>query len=237
MDIVQPIAVALGASWASGINLYAAVLTLGVLGITGNMVLPPDLQILANPMVIGAAALMYGIEFFADKIPGVDTLWDTLHTFIRIPAGAILAAGAVGDVGMGAELAAALVGGTLAASTHAAKAGTRAVVNTSPEPFSNWTLSIGEDIAVFTGMWAAVKHPWIFIALLIVFIALMVWLLPKMWRGVRRVFRWLFRSKDDSAPARPPDAAAPATSAAAANPESPRPETPSPKAPSDDWKP
>jgi hypothetical protein len=193
MDIVQPIALALGTSWASGINLYAAILMLGVLGITGNIVLPPDLAILANPLVIGAAGLMYAVEFFADKIPGVDTLWDTLHTFVRIPAGAVLAAGAVGELGAGAELVAALVGGTLASSTHATKAGTRAVVNTSPEPFSNWTLSIGEDIAVFAGLWAALKHPWIFIIALVLFIALMVWLLPKIWRGVKRVFRWLFR--------------------------------------------
>ena len=208
MDIVQPIALALGTSWASGINLYAAILTLGVLGITGNIVLPPDLAILANPLVIGAAGLMYAVEFFADKIPGVDTLWDTLHTFVRIPAGAVLAAGAVGELGMGAELAAALVGGSLAASTHATKAGTRAVVNTSPEPFSNWTLSIGEDVAVFAGMWAALKHPWIFIIALVLFIALMVWLLPKMWRGVKRVFRWLFRSdKTDTGQAAPPPTA------------------------------
>ena len=208
MDIVQPIALALGTSWASGINLYAAILTLGVLGITGNIALPPDLAILANPLVIGAAGLMYAVEFFADKIPGVDTLWDTLHTFVRIPAGAVLAAGAVGELGMGAELAAALVGGSLAASTHATKAGTRAVVNTSPEPFSNWTLSISEDVAVFAGMWAALKHPWIFIIALVLFIALMVWLLPKMWRGVKRVFRWLFRSdKTDTGQAAPPPTA------------------------------
>ncbi len=171
--------------------------------------MPPDLAILANPLVIGAAGLMYAVEFFADKIPGVDTLWDTLHTFIRIPAGAVLAAGAVGELGMGAELAAALVGGTLAASTHATKAGTRAVINTSPEPFSNWTLSIGEDIAVFAGLWAALKHPWVFIIALVLFIALMVWLLPKIWRGVRRVFRWLFGSdKTDTGQATPPPAPA-----------------------------
>jgi hypothetical protein len=210
MDIVQPIALALGTSWASGINLYAAILTLGILAVTGNMVLPPDLQILANPLVIAAAGLMYAVEFFADKIPGVDILWDSIHTFVRIPAGAILAAGAVGEMGVGVELAAALVGGTLAASTHATKAGTRAVVNTSPEPFSNWTLSIGEDIAVVAGMWAAVKHPWVFIVLLILFIALMVWLLPRIWRDARQVFRWLLgRSKD---PAGNPDpSAAPTT--------------------------
>ena len=199
MDIVQPIALALGTSWASGINLYAAILTLGILAVTGNMVLPPDLQILANPLVIAAAGLMYAVEFFADKIPGVDTLWDSIHTFVRIPAGAILAAGAVGEMGVGVELAAALVGGTLAASTHATKAGTRAVVNTSPEPFSNWTLSIGEDVVVIAGMWTAVKHPWVFVVLLVLFILLMVWLLPRIWRGARHVFRWLVGRKRDEA--------------------------------------
>lgn len=228
MDIVQPIALAMGASWASGINLYAAILTLGLLGITGNAVLPPDLAILANPLVIGAAGLMYAVEFFADKIPGVDTLWDTIHTFIRIPAGAVLAAGAVGELGMGVEIAAALTGGTLAASTHATKAGTRAVVNTSPEPFSNWTLSIGEDIAVIAGMWAAVQHPWIFLAALVLFILLMIWLLPKIWRGIRRVFRWLFRAEAPAAASDEtmPIPAKPATAA-----------PPPPSAERDDWKP
>lgn len=234
MDIVQPIALAMGASWASGINLYAAILTLGLMSVTGNMVLPPDLAILANPLVIGAAGLMYAVEFFADKIPGVDSFWDTIHTFIRIPAGAVLAAGAVGELGMGAELAAALVGGTMAASTHATKAGTRAVVNTSPEPFSNWTLSIGEDIAVIAGMWAAVKHPWLFLAALALFIVLMIWLLPKIWRGIRRVFRWLFRSEPPPAPAaqtEPATAAKPQTAAPAPPPP------PSDAARHEDWKP
>lgn len=199
MDIVQPIALAMGASWASGINLYAAILTLGILSITGNIVLPPDLAVLANPLVIGAAGLMYAVEFVADKTPGVDTIWDSIHTFIRIPAGAILAAGAVGELGMGAELAAALVGGTLSASTHATKAGTRAMVNTSPEPFSNWSLSIGEDIAVIGGLWTALNYPWIFLGLLVLFIILMIWLLPRVWRGVKRVFRWLSGGQERAA--------------------------------------
>jgi hypothetical protein len=200
LDIVQPIALAMGASWASGINLYAAILTLGLLAATGNIVLPPDLQILANPLVIAAAALMYAVEFFADKVPGVDTVWDSIHTFVRIPAGAVLAAGAVGELGTATELAALLVGGGLAASTHATKAGTRAVVNASPEPFSNWALSIGEDIAVVAGLWTALKHPWVFLVLLVLFILLMAWLLPKIWRGIRRVFRWLFGSGEAAAP-------------------------------------
>jgi hypothetical protein len=195
MGIAETIALSMGAAWGSGLNLYAAVFTLGFLHNTESINLPPDLVIVASPLVMGAAGLMYLVEFFADKIPGVDTLWDTIHTFIRIPAGAVLAAGAVGELGAGAELAAAIVGGSLAATTHAAKAGTRAVVQASPEPFSNWTLSISEDIAVFAGVWTALQHPWLFLALLVLFILLMIWVLPKIWRGIRSVFRWLFRSQ------------------------------------------
>jgi hypothetical protein len=128
------------------------------------------------------------VEFFADKIPGVDTAWDTLHTFIRIPAGAMLAAGAVGDVGAGTELAAMLAGGGMAAGTHAAKAGTRALINTSPEPFSNWTASITEDLGVIGGLWLALNHPVLFLIALALFILLLIWLLPKLWRGIKSVF-------------------------------------------------
>src|SRR3546814_10596909 len=118
MGVVETIALSMGVAWASGINLYAAIATLGIMGATGNIDLPPDLEILADPMVIAAAGFMYFVEFFADKTPGVDSGWDTLHTFIRIPAGAVLAAGAVGNVGTGAELAAAIAGGTLAGASH-----------------------------------------------------------------------------------------------------------------------
>ena len=195
MGIVESIALSMGAAWGCGINLYAAIFTLGFLHNTDKIALPPDLVILGDPLVMTAAGVMYLVEFFADKIPGFDTLWDSIHSFIRIPAGAVLAAGALGELGAGAQLAAALVGGTLAAATHATKAGTRCVVNASPEPFSNWALSIGEDIAVFAGVWAALQHPWIFLGLLILFIAFMAWLLPKIWRGIKKVFRWLFRSQ------------------------------------------
>jgi len=187
MDITQTIALTMGVAWASGINLYAAILTLGYLGSTGNIVLPPDLQILTDPLVMLAAGLMYCVEFFADKVPGVDTGWDGLSTFIRIPAGAILAAGAIGDVSPAAHLAAAIAGGGLAAGSHLTKAGSRVLINTSPEPFSNWFASVGEDVAVVAGLWTALHHPLLFIALLILFILLMIWLLPKLWRGIKRV--------------------------------------------------
>ena len=148
METIDTIALMLGAAWASGINLYAAILVLGWLGGSGHIDLPPDLQVLSNPLVMLAAGGMYAVEFFADKVPGVDTGWDALHTFIRIPAGAVLAAGSVGEVGTGAQLAAGLVGGTLATGSHATKAGSRVLINTSPEPVSNWFASVGEDIAV-----------------------------------------------------------------------------------------
>jgi len=187
-QIIQLIALSMGVAWASGINLYAAILTLGIAGATGNIELPPGLQVLSDPMVIGAAGLMYGVEFFADKIPGVDTGWDMIHTFVRVPAGVLLAAGSVGDLSSAAGITAGILGGGMALTTHSAKAGTRALINTSPEPFSNWTASILEDIAVFSGLWMALNQPLLFIILLIVFILLMIWLLPKLWRGIKTVF-------------------------------------------------
>lgn len=190
-QISQTLALSMGAAWGSGINLYATLLMLGYLAHTGNIDLPPDLMIVADPLVMTAAGLMYAVEFFADKVPGVDTGWDTLHTFIRIPAGAMLAAGAIGDIGPAAEIAAAIVGGGLAAATHATKAGSRALINTSPEPFTNWTASIMEDIAVFAGVWASIQHPAFFVVGLVLFILLMIWALPKLWRGIKRVFKFL----------------------------------------------
>ena len=192
-DISQTLALTLGAGWASGINLYAAILVLGFLGLTGRMNLPEGLQVLSDPLVMMVAGFMYLAEFFADKTPGVDTVWDGFHTLIRIPAGALLAAGAVGDIGPGAELAAALAGGSLAAATHAAKAGARVLINTSPEPFTNWGASLAEDVAVVAGLLAAINHPLVFLALLAGFILLLIWFLPKLWRGIRRVFGALGR--------------------------------------------
>ena len=201
-EISSLLALSMGVAWASGINLYAAVFMLGWMQNTGNIALSPDLMIVADPMVMIAAGFMYCVEFFADKIPGVDTGWDGLHTFIRIPAGAILAAGAVGDIGAGAELAAALVGGSIAAGTHAFKSGSRVLINTSPEPVTNWTASVAEDLAVIGGLWAALNHPLWFLLGLVLFILLLIWLLPKLWRGIKRVFgaiRRLFGGKSAEA--------------------------------------
>jgi hypothetical protein len=186
-QIAGLVALSMGMAWASGINLYAALLTLAVLSNTGNIVLPEQLQIVANPLVMTAAGVMYAIEFFADKVPGVDTGWDAVQTFVRIPAGAILAATAIGDVTPAAELAAAILGGGLATATHATKAGSRVLINTSPEPVTNWSASIGEDVAVIGGVWVALNHPFVFLGLLLLFILLMAWLLPRLWRGVKLV--------------------------------------------------
>ncbi len=186
-ELIHTLALTLGVGWASGINLYAALLVLGIAGASGDLVLPPDLQVLASPLVIGAAGLMYAVEFFADKTPGVDSGWDALHTFIRIPAGALLAAGAVGEVTPALQIAAGILGGGMAATSHATKAGTRLLINTSPEPFSNWTASVAEDVAVFGGLWAALNQPWLFLGLLVAFIALIAWLMPKVFRALRRI--------------------------------------------------
>jgi len=185
--IIKTIALTMGVAWASGINLYAAILVLGIMGATGNINLPPDLMVLTDPLVIGAAGVMYVTEFFAVKIPGVDTGWDTIQTFIRIPVGALLAAAAVGSVNPPVAIAAAILGGGMAASTHATKSGARVLINTSPEPFTNWAASLGEDIAVIVGLWTALYYPWLFVIFLIFFILLLVWLLPKIWKGVKAV--------------------------------------------------
>lgn len=196
MEIVHIIALTMGVAWASGINLYAAVLMLGLLGSSGHIVLPESLLVLTDPLVIFAAGLMYCVEFFADKTPGVDTGWDAIHAFIRIPAGAILAMGAVGETSAAIEFAAFLLGGAVATGSYATKAGSRVLINTSPEPFSNWGASVGEDAVVVAGIWTALFHPVIFLLLLALFIVLMIWLLPKIWHGIRTIaarLRILFR--------------------------------------------
>jgi hypothetical protein len=200
--VVETIALAAGVAWASGINVYATVALLGLLGATGLYTLPPDLDPLTSPLVIGVALLLFIVEFFADKIPGLDTVWDTLQTFVRIPAGIALALGAVGEVDTATQIAAALAAGTLTGATHATKAGSRAVINTSPEPFSNWAASFAEDFAVFAGLWVALFHPVTFLVLLGLFVLLMIWLLPKIWRGIRGLARALRGLVGGHAPSR-----------------------------------
>ncbi len=186
--LLTTLALTMGVSWASGINLYAALLVLGVGGTTGNIDLPAELLFLQDPMVIGAAGIMYLVEFFVDKTPGVDTGWDTIHTFIRIPAGAMLAASTVGDVTPALEIAAGILGGGVAATSHATKTGTRLLINTSPEPVTNWTASITEDVLVIAGIWAALNYPLLFLSLFFIFMCLSIWLLPKLWYLIKKVF-------------------------------------------------
>lgn len=188
-DPVSTVALAGGLSWASGVRLYMALFLAGWLGSIGLLSLPPALQVLQSPWALALTGALLVIEFVADKIPGADSVWDAVHTFIRIPAGAILAAASLGQMDPGWVTMAALAGGTLAASAHATKAGSRALINTSPEPFSNWAASFSEDAVVGLGLWAAFFHPWLWLALLALFILLALWLLPKLWRGLR----WLAR--------------------------------------------
>ncbi|VAW86490.1 Putative transmembrane protein [hydrothermal vent metagenome] len=198
MEIVEIIALSMGLAWASGINLYAAIFVLGWLGGNGSLELPAELQVCSEPAVMAAAGFMYFVEFFADKVPGVDTGWDTIHTFIRIPAGAILAAGAVGELGQSAEVVALLLGGTLSAASHATKAGGRILINTSPEPVTNWTASIAEDIAVVASVWSALIYPELFLVALCIVLLIMAWLLPRIWQGVKFLatrLRQLFMKK------------------------------------------
>ncbi len=187
MEALASLATAAGLGWASGVRLYAVVFFLGLLQFFGIYTLPANLQTLGNGWVMGAAGFMFLVEFLADKIPGFDSVWDAAHTFIRIPAGALLAAAAVAGGDPGMSVAAAILGGTIAAGSHITKASTRALINTSPEPFSNWTASFSEDALSIGAVWAALFYPLAFLGFLIVFFILTIWLLPKIWRGLKRV--------------------------------------------------
>ena len=188
-QVLATISLTMGAAWASGINLYATIAVLGILGATGNVELPSQLLVLQSPLVIGCATLMYLVEFFADKTPGVDTGWDTIHTFIRIPAGVILAASVVGDVSPALVVAAGILGGALSATSHLIKAGSRVMINTSPEPFSNWAASLFEDLLVIGGLFTALHYPLLFLLFLVAFLLLAVWLIPRIWRAIRFLWR------------------------------------------------
>jgi hypothetical protein len=195
LDAAQLVALAAALGWASGLRLYAVVFLTGLAGWLGWVALPGGLQVLQHPGVLGAAGFMLVVEFFADKIPWVDSLWDAVHTFIRIPAGALLAAGVFGADAGAWTLMAALLGGSLAATAHAAKATTRAAVNASPEPFSNIGLSLLGDAAVPAMLWLSWAHPVAFFAALAVALVLMValtLLLFKFIRGLARRLRQHF---------------------------------------------
>ena len=191
MGTIEALSLAMGTAWTSGINLYATVAALGIAGRSEMIQLPPELQVLTHPAVIAIACIMYVIEFFADKVPYVDSGWDVVHTFIRVPAGAILAAKALGDMNPALEFAALLAGGTVALAAHGTKATVRLAINTSPEPFSNWAASFTEDVAVLGGIWMMFNHPIVMLLILVSFIALVAWLVPKLFRLAKRGFHAL----------------------------------------------
>lgn len=187
MELIQHLALAGGLSWASGLRLYLTVFAVGLLAKFGYVDLPAALDILSNPVVISASGILAVIEFLADKIPYVDSAWDSIQTFIRIPAGALLAMGAMNSSDPIIATITALLGGSLAGATHATKAGSRALINTSPEPVSNVVASLGEESLLLTGGWLVFAHPAVFIGLLCGFVLLLFWLLPKLWRGIKSV--------------------------------------------------
>ena len=185
LDLPQLLALAAALGWASGVRLYLVVLLTGLAGHFGWVPLPGGLQLLAHPVVLAASGFMVFVEFCADKIPGLDSLWDLVHTAIRIPAGAALAAGVFGADHGAMAVVAALVGGGFAATAHAAKATTRAALNTSPEPFTNVGASLLEDGMVPAGLWLAVMHPLVFALMFAAVLALSVWLIARSWRFLR----------------------------------------------------
>ncbi len=188
MEWFSTLSLALGTAWTSGINLYATVSVLGLLQKFGATKLPGGLDVLDNWWIIGVAGFLYLIEFFADKIPYVDSVWDVVHTFIRVPAGAIVAYAATNQMDESVGVIATLLGGTLAFSSHGTKAALRAGANLSPEPVSNWTLSIVEDIIAFAGSFLAVFAPILIAIVLVIFAIFFVWFAPKVFRAVRKLF-------------------------------------------------
>ena len=191
MNPLDSLGLALGAGFSSGLNLYATVATLGVLQRLGVIHLPPSLQVLSHPWILGISAALYLVEFFADKIPFIDTIWDSLHTFIRPPAAAILAYTAAGSSGAEWRWAAALLAGGVALTSHGTKASTRAAINTTPEPLSNWILSFGEDLLAVWLTWMGSTHPVATIIIVIALTALSVYLLFHLFRFARRAFQRL----------------------------------------------
>ena len=178
------IAIAAALAWGSGLRAYAVVFVVGLAGTLGWMELPGHLEVLQQPIVLAASGFMTFVEFFADKLPWLDTVWDAVNSFIRIPAGALLAAAVFGDSGAATTVAAAILGGTLAAGVHAAKSAARAVINASPEPLSTWAASFSEDALVPVGLWLAVTHPLWFFALLLLFLLAAAMLARLLWHGL-----------------------------------------------------
>ena len=192
MDLARylpDIAIAAALAWGSGLRAYAVIFAVGLAGAMGWLELPGHLDVLQHPVVIAASGFMTLVEFGADKLPWLDSIWDAVHSFVRIPAGAALAAMAFGDSSNAVMVAAGILGGSLAAAMHAAKAGARAAINLSPEPFSNWGASLSEDALVPIGLWLAFAHPVVFFLLLAACLVAVVFLARLLWRGVQRLTR------------------------------------------------
>jgi len=189
MNVIQVLGLALGAAWTSGLNLYATVAVLGLLEHYKLAHLPGGLHVLGNRLIIGVALFLYVVEFFADKIPYVDTVWDAVHTFIRVPAGAVLAAAASSDISPAVQVLALLLGGGLALSTHGTKATVRAGANLSPEPLTNWSLSLLEDALAIGAVVLAVISPIGILAVILIFLLILIWILPKVVRRIRRMLK------------------------------------------------
>jgi hypothetical protein len=189
MEWFSTLTLALGSAWTSGINLYATVSVLGLLQKFGSVKLPGGLDVLDNWWIIGIAGGLYIVEFFADKVPYVDSVWDVVHTFIRVPAGAVVAWAAVSDMDPAVVIPATLIGGGLALSSHGTKATARMAANLSPEPISNWVLSIVEDVIAIAGVVLAVVAPVLITIVLVAFVIFFFWFFPKIFRAIRRLFR------------------------------------------------
>lgn len=205
MAPLQTLGFLLGASFASGLNLYATVAALGLMQRYGVIQLPPSLDILAHPIVLGVAITLYVVEFVADKIPYVDSVWDVIHTFIRPPAAGVLAYAAMAGVPDHWRVTAALLAGSVALTSHGTKASTRAAANASPEPVSNWVLSLTEDgVAVFL-TWLATTHPVLTFFLVLLLVAVCVFLVVKLFGFLRRAFRRIFKRQPVETQTVPPD--------------------------------
>src|ERR1700761_9564915 len=194
MNPIETLGLALGAGFSSGLNLYATIATLGLLQRFGVIHLPEQLQVLAHPWILGIAIALYVIEFLADKIPLVDAVWDAIHTVIRPPAAALLAYGAAGAAPPEWRWGAALLAGGVALTSHGTKASTRAAVNASPEPFSNWALSLGEDTLAVWLTWLATVHPAATIVVVVVLLALAAFVIFHLFRFLRRAVRRLLEA-------------------------------------------
>lgn len=187
MDWTKALGLGMGSAWLSGLNLYATVLTLGLLQHFHLVTLPGELDFVGQPWVLIVAGVLYLVEFLADKIPLVDSVWDAIHTFIRVPAGAIMAASAFAHFDPAVRAAALLAGGTLALGSHGTKASVRAMANTSPEPFSNIALSVVEDFVTIGLAVLAAFHPLVILVIVLIFVVLLIWLAPKLVRSIRRL--------------------------------------------------